>query len=532
MVHVKLSIQFPTEAILRQTPGGEGRWGSCVFHVNEDVGECDYWVVYDRPAEPEAAVCPPANVILITGEPPSVATYPTEFLAQFGRVVTCHEALDHPDVLIRQQGMPWHVGRRQREHVNVEWTKGYDELKSITTPQKTRTLSVICSTKKNTKGHRRRNRFVEALKRRLGDSVDLFGRGRTEVEDKWDALAPYEYTVALENCSHPHYWTEKIADAYLAEAFPFYFGCPNLEEYFPAESFRRIDLDDIEGSVEAIRSAVEEDVCAGAREALGAAKEAVLERYNLFALAAELCAGGVSGVRKEVCVAPPARRKGFFARLRERSAQRARKRSRRREIRRWFRTDGDHTLRLDYPLDKDSVVLDVGGFKGDWAAGIRERYGCTIHVFEPVPCFAREIRERFDGDARVVVHEVALANASGSMSMSVAGDESSFCQNGAGTVQVEVVRAADFIRENGMDRIDLMKLNIEGAEYDLLDHLIAEGLVGRIRDIQVQFHPFVPRAEARMKSIQEKLGRTHEPTYQYRFVWENWSLKDRPGPES
>ena len=70
--------------------------------------------------------------------------------------------------------------------------------------------------------------------------------------------------------------------------------------------------------------------------------------------------------------------------------------------------------------------------------------------------------------------------------------------------------------------IDLMKINIEGAEYDLLEHLIENKFVENIKDIQVQFHDFVPNAEARMKNIQAGLSKTHYLTYQYPFVWENW----------
>ena len=46
-----------------------------------------------------------------------------------------------------------------------------------------------------------------------------------------------------------------------------------------------------------------------------------------------------------------------------------------------------------------------------------------------------------------------------------------------------------------------------------------------IANIQVQFHDFVLDAESRMKSIQADLRKTHELTYQYDFVWENWKLK-------
>lgn len=87
--------------------------------------------------------------------------------------------------------------------------------------------------------------------------------------------------------------------------------------------------------------------------------------------------------------------------------------------------------------------------------------------------------------------------------------------------------ACDFFEENSIQRIDLMKINIEGAEYDLLDHLIQSGIVLRIKNIQVQFHDFVLDAERRMRCIQAGLACTHELTYQYPFVWENWRLKEQ-----
>ena len=77
-----------------------------------------------------------------------------------------------------------------------------------------------------------------------------------------------------------------------------------------------------------------------------------------------------------------------------------------------------------------------------------------------------------------------------------------------------------------IERIDLMKINIEGGEYDLLEHLIKTGWIDKIINIQVQFHDFVENAEARMLAIQNDLAKTHELTYQYKFVWENWRLKD------
>jgi FkbM family methyltransferase len=197
------------------------------------------------------------------------------------------------------------------------------------------------------------------------------------------------------------------------------------------------------------------------------------------------------------------------------------------EIRRWRAIDGDHTLRLEYDLDAESLVFDVGGFEGQWASDIVAMYGCRVHVFEPVPAFADRIATRFARNPLVTVHRYGLAARDATASVSLAGDSSSVVNLGAGheTVPIELRSAASAIESLGAERVDLMKVNIEGAEYDLIDHLIATGVIERIRDLQVQFHAFVPEALRRMGEIREALARTHEPTYQFDFVWESWRLR-------
>ena len=64
-------------------------------------------------------------------------------------------------------------------------------------------------------------------------------------------------------------------------------------------------------------------------------------------------------------------------------------------VKEWSEKQLDKSLRLDYELDKDAVVLDLGGYKGDWAYEISARYDCAIYIFEPIPSFAISIRRRF-----------------------------------------------------------------------------------------------------------------------------------------
>ena len=191
----------------------------------------------------------------------------------------------------------------------------------------------------------------------------------------------------------------------------------------------------------------------------------------------------------------------------------------------WFAHNGDKTHRLGYELDKNSLVFDLGGYRGQWTSDIYSMYCCTIHVFEPVIEFADKIEQRFLRNERIFVHKFGLSNKNQKVQLAVSGTSSSLYKQGNDIREARLVRAIDFVQENHIEKIDLLKINIEGAEYDLLEHLIDSRFVKAIKNIQVQFHDFVPEAEQRMLMIQKELEKTHYLTYQYVFVWENWRIK-------
>ena len=197
-----------------------------------------------------------------------------------------------------------------------------------------------------------------------------------------------------------------------------------------------------------------------------------------------------------------------------------------RELRRWFDDRGDETLRITYPLTAASVVYDVGGYRGQWASDIYSRYLCQVHIFEPVAGFVSSIRHRFANNPHIFAHAFGLASQDRMETMRLAHDRSSAYDKSDGESEVVQLRdVGKVLQELEAHLVDLMKVNIEGGEYELLERLIALGLISRFRNLQIQFHDCMPEAEARMEAIQAELGRTHRITYQYRFVWENWELK-------
>jgi hypothetical protein len=197
-------------------------------------------------------------------------------------------------------------GRYQKETRSwaAELTKDYDELKKARNYRKDKLISVIFSKKSRTEGHRKRLEFVRGLTDHLGDRLDVFGRGIDEIEDKWDGIASYKYHLAIENSSIPDYWTEKLADALLAGAHPFYYGCPNIHDYFPTDSLTLVDVDDLEGSIAIIERGIRENRYEASIDAIAEAKELVLDQYNLFPMLTTHCSSKDTSRRSVVSLKP------------------------------------------------------------------------------------------------------------------------------------------------------------------------------------------------------------------------------------
>lgn len=194
-------------------------------------------------------------------------------------------------------------------------------------------------------------------------------------------------------------------------------------------------------------------------------------------------------------------------------------------LKKWQTEDVDKQFRTTYPaLNADSLVFDLGGYQGQWASDIFSRYLCKVHIFEPHPVFAAKIKERFSGNFHINVYDFGLGPKEYTAFLSTQAEASSLfgSRNNAISVKIKCIR--DFLPPSC---IDLIKINIEGAEYELLEYLIDENLISQFKNIQVQFHHFVPDASARMQRIQKHLSRTHYLTYQFPFLWENWQIIER-----
>lgn len=194
---------------------------------------------------------------------------------------------------------------------------------------------------------------------------------------------------------------------------------------------------------------------------------------------------------------------------------------------RWSDDQGEWTLRVNYNLSTDSIVFDLGGYDGKWSQRIYDRYKCKIYIFEPVDDFYNIIKNLFINNNNIFVYNDGAGGKNEFVDIYMSENSTSVfdCKNNNDKKTISIKKLSEFIDEQKIKNIDLLKINIEGMEYDLLDDLIFSDKLSLFEDIQIQFHDFVPNATERRNSIRESLSKTHYLTYDYEFIWENWKRK-------
>ena len=229
--------------LARQTPGGTGTWGDLQGVANP--AEADYLVVLeDLPASLKRSGIDLQRTLFLPREPAAVRARKNyeSFRAPL--------AFTHDDI---HQAAVWRV------------MLPFEELASPAYPAypaKSRPLSSVTSAVNQTPGHRTRIDFLSAFARRHPGMLDVYGYGwkdelgasyKGEIGNRFakitdfaalsklPGLKDYRYALAFENCRQKNYFSEKALDCWLAWAMPIYWGCPNLSDYFPPDSFHAID---------------------------------------------------------------------------------------------------------------------------------------------------------------------------------------------------------------------------------------------------------------------------------------------------
>ena len=158
----------------------------------------------------------------------------------------------------------------------------------------------------------------------------------------------------------------------------------------------------------------------------------------------------------------------------------------------WFTPEG---------LNADSIVYSLGvGDDIDFDLSVIENYGVEVHAFDPTPSAIKMLEGR-DLPQRFEFHPWAVTARDGSLTfyprLRKDGAKSDVMYTMIAeeetvdyAIKVPAYSLSTISEKLGHDRIDLMKMDIEGAEYEVLDGLLSSSI--KPTQLLVEFHHRFP----------------------------------------
>lgn len=152
-------------------------------------------------------------------------------------------------------------------------------------------------------------------------------------------------------------------------------------------------------------------------------------------------------------------------------------------------------------LNEDSIAFDLGANVGKITQEMVDT-GATVYAFEPNPHAFKVLSNRFEGNSKVTCIQKAVLDKESivplyfheqsdqdevkwSVGSSLLGFKNNVLKSKK--VEVETVDLAEFVFSFEKN-IDLIKMDIEGAECNVINHLIATGAINKISKLLVETH--------------------------------------------
>lgn len=145
-------------------------------------------------------------------------------------------------------------------------------------------------------------------------------------------------------------------------------------------------------------------------------------------------------------------------------------------------------------LNNDSVIYGFGvGNNISFDLGVIKNIGATVHAFDPTPRSAEWVRSQ-SLPPDFVFHELGVANYDGTLSFYQPKSKTSYHftpvqryrSDDKDRIDAPVRKLSTIMDQIGHDHIDLLKLDIEGGEYDVIDDMLKANILPT--QLLVEFH--------------------------------------------
>lgn len=154
-------------------------------------------------------------------------------------------------------------------------------------------------------------------------------------------------------------------------------------------------------------------------------------------------------------------------------------------------------------LGPKSIIYSGGlGTDVTFEHDLVRRFGCDLVLYDPSPFGIQTMSLPENKIPQFHFFPVALTNRTGKLSMAAPppGEYSYFPRNdNTGNIEVDCTNLQTLMQKNGHTHIDLLKLDIEGSEYEVIDDLLKRRIP--VRQIAVEYHHGVLPGFTRRQTI-------------------------------
>ena len=194
---------------------------------------------------------------------------------------------------------------------------------------------------------------------------------------------------------------------------------------------------------------------------------------------------------------------------------------------------GDHGWVIDESkIKSDSVIYSVGvGSNIDFDLALINEFNVVIHAFDPTPRSVEWVKNQSLPD-NFKFHPIGLAAENGTMNFFPPARASSthfspvkrYDEDDKDLITAPVKNLETIASELNHNFIDLLKMDIEGAEYEVIDSLISNGV--SINQILIEFHHMykgIPinktiQAVRKLEKMGFELFNISQRTYEFSFI--------------
>lgn len=160
-----------------------------------------------------------------------------------------------------------------------------------------------------------------------------------------------------------------------------------------------------------------------------------------------------------------------------------------------------HTFISDF-LDENSIVIDLGGNKGEFTKFIIEKFNSNIYVIEPIPEFYNQIPDHH----KIKKFQYCIANQK-EVEIFIPENQcpTTYDRNSNNKIICQGITLEKFLKENNISKLDLLKVDIEGAEIEMFE-TSSDEILKSINQITVEFHDFLwQELKPRVEKIKKRL---------------------------